>query len=750
MNRGRLARESLALGAVAFLGALCVLRVWRLDPTVPTLYDWDAVLHLAFIEAMREGSWYLWNARLAAPFGQDVRDFPMGGENLHWAAFKLLGMVMPNAAATATAYLLLTYVLVAVVTYVVARVLRLGTGPAAVIALLYAFLPFHQLRWTMHPLRSGYYPVPLGGLAMLWILDWRRELREAPDGPARWRWSRVMLVVAIGLLLGSSDTQNAFYAAVLILPVAVLVVSRDRDLRPLVLAGTFSVAAGGALVANNIPFLLARAERGPNPDALARMPAEQELYGLRLARLVLPVEEHRVGLFARASAAAERWTPTAPGEAGQALGIVGTVGFFVGLAAVGLAALGRPMLAQAPMPLAALGFLMIVGVLWASVGGFSFLLSLAGLTLYRTWNRMSLWIALFALLAVGAVLQRVLDRLAHRWVATLILGGILVVGLLDQVPAKIRSFDPERLAREWHADAAFFGQVEAALPPGAMVYQAPAMSFPRPGFLRGIAPFDYLKGYLHTTRLRFSYGGMEGRREGTWSAVLEPLGPTAATNLLALVGFDGVLVDHRGYDDEGVAVERGMASAGAVPAVVDHDGSRTLWDLRPVRNRLGGDAESTAEVTRALFNPLRTGFDDNFYDEETDAAGHRWRWASASDAAIRIDTDVTRSVVVAATLGHIDPSAPAVTMTADGTTVTVPVVGGSGELAATLDVPAGGMTLHLVSDGRPQQPSTDPRQLGLLVRDLAVIDRVLLQRLCADGLPGTAPCDVLAAKPAAR
>src|SRR5215831_3915487 len=111
MNRGRVARETLAVGAAALLGALWVLRVWQLDPTAPVLYEWDALLHLAHIQSLREGSWYLWNPRLAAPFGQDVRDFPMGGENLHWAALKLLGMVMPNAPATATAYLVLTYVL---------------------------------------------------------------------------------------------------------------------------------------------------------------------------------------------------------------------------------------------------------------------------------------------------------------------------------------------------------------------------------------------------------------------------------------------------------------------------------------------------------------------------------------------------------------------------------------------------------------------------------------------------------------
>jgi len=197
MIRGHLVRESVLVGVVAALLALWVLRAWELDPTVPVLYESDALLHLAYIENLHDGGWYLWNERLAAPFGQDVRDFPLGGENLHWAALKLLAMVTPNAPAAATAYLFLTYILVAVVTYLVARLLRLGPGVAAVVALLFAFAPFHQWRWTMHLLRAGYYPVALGGLVILWMLDWQRELREQSAGARpRWRRRRLVLVLA--------------------------------------------------------------------------------------------------------------------------------------------------------------------------------------------------------------------------------------------------------------------------------------------------------------------------------------------------------------------------------------------------------------------------------------------------------------------------------------------------------------------------------------------------------------------------
>jgi hypothetical protein len=750
MNVRRLARESVAVGAAALLGALWVIRAWEIDPAAPLLYRGDALLHLALIQNVREVGWYDWGARLAAPFGQDVRDFPLGGENLHWLVLKLLGSLMPSAAATATAYLLLTYVLVAMAMYVVARLIRLRPGAAVVVALLFAFLPFHQMRWTMHLLRSGYYPVPLGALAILWVLDWRRELREQTDGgPARWRRLRVGFIVAVGALLGSSDTQNAFYAAVVLLPVAVLVAWRDRDRRPLVLALAFSLTAGSFLVANNLPYLLARAERGPNPDVLNRAPGEQELYGLRLARLVLPVEKHRLAPLAAASAAAVRWAPRFSGEAGQALGAVGTLGFFVAIAAVGAAALGRPLLAGAPVPLAPLGLLILTAVLWATVGGFAYLLSLAGLTSYRTWNRMSLWIALFSLIAAGSVLQGLLDRLRRQWVAALIVAAIVVIGLLDQVPATFKSFDPEELSREWNADAAFFRQVEGSLAPGAMVYQSPAMPFPEGGRRLTMGPYEHLKPYLHTTALRFSYGGMKGRREGVWWQALDPLGPAAATSLLALAGFDARLVDRRAYFDGGAALESAMARVGAVLAVADPSAQRALWDLRPVRERLGGVAGPESAVGRALFDPLRVRFDDSFYADERDAGGHHLRWTAESAAEIRIDGgEVPRRVVVTAAIDHFDPAATVVTVAAAGATFRVPIAEGPATLVAPVEVPAGGLTLQLFSDGQPLQ-SPAGRQLGILVSRLSVVDTLILERLCSGGVAVDVPCDALRDQPAA-
>ena len=55
MSWGRLARESMGVGALALLSALWVVHAWQLDPRVPVLYEWDALFHLASIENLRAG-----------------------------------------------------------------------------------------------------------------------------------------------------------------------------------------------------------------------------------------------------------------------------------------------------------------------------------------------------------------------------------------------------------------------------------------------------------------------------------------------------------------------------------------------------------------------------------------------------------------------------------------------------------------------------------------------------------------------
>jgi hypothetical protein len=61
----------------AIVSAALVLELWRSDLRVPFAYSSDAL----FVEAVTknlEHGWYYANPSLAAPFGQELYDFPIG------------------------------------------------------------------------------------------------------------------------------------------------------------------------------------------------------------------------------------------------------------------------------------------------------------------------------------------------------------------------------------------------------------------------------------------------------------------------------------------------------------------------------------------------------------------------------------------------------------------------------------------------------------------------------------------------
>src|SRR5437763_12389820 len=66
-------------GAVAacLLVLTLVLQLWTADLRVPFLYGGDGLLFQALVKGVIEQGWYLHNARLGAPFGLDLHDFPL-------------------------------------------------------------------------------------------------------------------------------------------------------------------------------------------------------------------------------------------------------------------------------------------------------------------------------------------------------------------------------------------------------------------------------------------------------------------------------------------------------------------------------------------------------------------------------------------------------------------------------------------------------------------------------------------------
>ena len=160
---------------------------------------------------------------------------------------------------------------------------------------------------------------------------------------------------------------------------------------------------------NLLPFVIFQRQEGANPVVAHRLPAEAEVYGLKMTELVLPVSGHRVRELRRLK---DRYV-TAQGmplvnDFGDGLGVVGVVGlvFVFGVvlfrARTPNASADGPDNALLPTGLGSLG---ICGLLLGAIGGLGSLFALYVSAEIRCYDRISIYLSFMALFGAAWLLD---------------------------------------------------------------------------------------------------------------------------------------------------------------------------------------------------------------------------------------------------------------------------------------------------------------------------------------------------------
>ena len=631
-------------------------------------------------------------------------------------------------------FYVLSFPAAAVTSLFALRSLGVTTAIGVALSLLFTFLPYHlhPARGMQHLYLSSYFAIPLVTTILL------RIVCGAPvfdDRSGRSRWRRIAATLAITIVAASTGVYYAFFAGFLLLAAGALAWSRGHRRSAGAGAALFAlvvIVAGAQL----LPSAVYWARNGRNPAFPNRSPGESEWFGLKIAQLLLPVDDHRLPALARLKKAYNGYMPLVNENSSATLGLVASAGFLF-LIFRSLLGVGRGR----DDPLASLAALNLAAVLLGTLGGFGALFALLAAPTLRCWNRISIYIAFFSLCAIGLVLEAAKRRFRSPSFAAL-LAILLVAGIADQTS---EGFVPpyEDDQRIFQSDEAFVERIETALPPTSMVFQLPYMVFPESPPMNDMRDYSHLRAYVHSRSLRWSYASMKGRPAGEWERQVAALPAAEMVRTLALADFGGIYVNRWGYADRAEAIERDLTALLGRPAAISGDAQLSFFDLTAFKRELrarSSDAEWQKLSAEVLRLPLVYHWGDGCYALE-EGEGSNWRWCGQRGTLTILNTGSEPRRTKLDMLLSTFPFEPAeVSIEGDGIAERLRVSPVEQAFSRTLTVSPPSSVLRFRSDAKPMMPKGDVRELVFRVTSFRAAEiRRPIHRRARRYPPCTAP-----------
>lgn len=554
---------------------IVIFQLWKLEWLyIPFVYVSDAVYYSMNIKSVITTGWYLTNPLIGVPEGHFFYDFPMA-EGLNYVIIKIIACFTSNWALVLNIFFLLGFPLTTISALFVSFRMGLSYPLALTCSLLFSFLPYHLLRGEEHVFLSAYYTVPLA----IWLALLIYQNRILLEGKLNKK--NGLLYFFICILIGSGGIYYAYFGCFFILLAGLISSYKIKHWHPIKYAVYLTTFITLSLIANIWPNIHYQIRHGSNLEVARRLPVESEMYGLKIAQLLLPANNDRI--FAKLKKGYEKTSILINENTTASLGLIGSLGFLV---LIGSIFFKREKQLDSSL-IKALSDFNLSAVLLGTIGGFSSLIAFFITPSIRAYNRISIFIGFFALSAFFMFIQQKFR--SPKLILKLSL-MFLFIGLFNQ-STKSESIRPrvKKISKLYKEDQAFFQQVEQIFSKGNMIFQLPYIPFPE-GISIPMAshkPFngefhktsyEHFKAALHTHSLKWSFGAIKGRQVAFWQAQTSQLPTSDMVKELVKNGFAGLYIDRRGYIDSGKQIESELSQILDITPIRDE--YRSVWDLR--------------------------------------------------------------------------------------------------------------------------------------------------------------------------
>lgn len=519
---------------------------------VPFTYGGDGIAYLWNIQRAIEGAWYFENERSGFPFGSNHLDYPTSDTGTY-LVLKFLGWMFSSAVSVMNLYYLIGFSFCAFAAYIVPRSLDVSRQFSIVIALVYSFSSFHFGR-IGHLYFTWYFVAPIFFYFGLRLFSERLVFTDSKQNVK----SKLLSIFGL-IFIASYGIYYAFFGCIVIALCTALAAIFRRSWRHLAEGVlTLSFVVLGVLI-NVMPSLYYIFTEGDNREGINRLAAESELYALKITQMLLPRADHRLDSFFEFASRYNGAFPLITENMSASLGLIGSAGFLLLMASVLLYLIptSQPTTNQPNELTRSLQFrlrvfatLALAMVLLSTVGGGSSLFAMVVSTSIRSWNRISIFILFISVLAlvlcIDTFVTKYLKPVYSRFLGGALALTLLIGGLYDQTtkPCHECTVTNKVLVAN---DGAFIRAIEASLPSKAAIYQLPYMTYPESNAVNGLGSYDQARGLLHSSDLRWSFGGMRGRTGDWFFRKLAQLPIDQQMTVVKAIGFSGVYVDKRGY-----------------------------------------------------------------------------------------------------------------------------------------------------------------------------------------------------------
>ena len=562
----------LVIAAIA-LSEYYFFQLWRLDWQVPMLYGGDGIYWVGQVQR----SYGDLTASLGWPFYQPPSPYEPNYDLIYDLFVAFVGLFTKDTGVVFNLYVLVIPFANALAGYAVFRMTGMRRWLAFAFGVTFGLCPYVQQRLAGHMMLAAVEFVPFSVLLCFWCAEdptFGRPGNGFLRNPRNW--------LALAFAWGIANNGAAYYpyfTCFFLCVTALCLILRDRRMA----AGVPCFLTIGEIVLWMIPDFfpmvlgMIAGVGSTLTNGVYRSPIGADIYSLRISSLLLSPNGYGWDKLARWF---QRYfhllaTDEGPMYNENAYGYLGIVGVIAFLALLALLfrnhdwRAGREAVPRLSDRLWLLGRLNVAALLLASIASFGGLIGIF-LRFIRGYNRISPYIAFFALLAAGLWAEWFLRN--HRGRGKALFTAVLAVVLAYSYWEQQGLFNPkyEEVQTTWYQDAAFMEEVEQAAGEDAVVFQLPYMKNFENGSLNNMWDYTLLRGPLHSDTLRFSYGAGYGTENDVWYKETSELEPEAMVAELRAQGVAGIYLDLDGYaaEDQQQTLQDLVAAAGCSEADV--------------------------------------------------------------------------------------------------------------------------------------------------------------------------------------